>query len=759
MIDVNTLEFNTYKDLIKKNFISKFAKKHLENLKPFQVESKIKETQSYLNETLNFLSSESITIENDSDYFLFYEKLLDPYESFYPIDLITFKNFHNYLRNLKKNLLANKKIDLLKNILKNIFSFSELTDEIQQKISDDGSVKSNATDELFAIRKELKTVSKQIDNILKKLLFGKNSDKFIQEKTIVIRNDRFVIPCKPNFRQFINGIIHDISKTAQTVFVEPAETVELNNKFQSLKKAEEEEIIRIINEIISKIKSKRLELTTTISNYEKLIFFLEYSLFIKDYEIAFPVISDRIKFKKIHHPIILLHKKNNSVPIDIEFENGKRLIVISGPNTGGKTAALKSIGLNHILAMCGLPLFGQHAEIKLFKNILADIGDNQSLIMDLSTFSSHMINIKEIIEKSDNNSLILLDELGTGTDPKEGAILAISILKYLINKGAYVAVTTHFNELKEFALKNDFAENYAVNFDYETFTPKYNLLKGVIGKSDPILIAKKLNFNKEIIELAEKLLKEKSSEIEYEIEKINEIKLQTENLKKSLELKQAELIEREKQLEERIKAFNNKLEQKEEQLLEEAYTLLQKGKNLIKKSKKYSTEEISKDIKKVSEKLNKIKEKKPKIDDLKVGDKILLTKYNKIAEILEIKKDTVFVNLEGIKIELKKSDLIGEKIKNKTVDKKLDIKSDIKKDSSWEINVIGKRADEALFEVDKFIDKAVISGINNVFIIHGRGSGILKNTIRDFLKNDPRIKSFRAGTFHEGGDAVTIVEF
>ncbi|BAI81044.1 DNA mismatch repair protein MutS2 [Deferribacter desulfuricans SSM1] len=759
MINTQQLEFEIYKDLIKKKFISSFSIKYLENLKPYQVSNKIIETQQYINEILNFLAAESIKIENDSDYFSFYNKLMDPYESFTSKDLVIFKNFHTYLRDIKKILTESKQINKLKNILKEIYTFSNLTQEINEKIGNDGTVKSNATAELAKIRKDIQSVSKQLDTILKKILYGKNSDKFIQERTIVIRNDRFVIPCKPNFRQFLNGIIHDLSKTAQTVFVEPSETVELNNKYQSLKIAEDEEIRKIINESITKIKSHRLELSNTISNYEKLIFFLEYALFVKDFDITFPEINDNIKFKKIHHPIIFLHKKEGSIPIDIEFENNKNLIVISGPNTGGKTAALKSLGLNHILAMCGLPLFGQYAEVKIFKNILADIGDNQSLIMDLSTFSSHMVNIKKIIESSDNNSLILLDELGTGTDPKEGAILAVAILKYLVDKGGYIAVTTHFNEVKEFALKNSFAENYAVDFDYETFTPKYNLLKGVLGKSDPILIAKKLKFNPEVIEIAEKLLKEKKGSIEFEIEKINEIKLETELLKKSLENKKAELEEKEKQLEEKIKEFNNKLQQKEEKLLEEAFTLLQKGKNLIKNSKQYSPNEIDKDLKIVSKKLNKIKEKKPKITDIKIGDKILLEKYNKIAEILEIKKDTVYVNLEGIKIELKKSDLIGEKIKNKTFNKKLDIKSDVKKDTSWEINVIGKRADEALSEVDKFIDKAVLSGVNSVYIIHGRGTGILKNIIRDFLKNDPRVKSFRAGTFHEGGDAVTVVEF
>ncbi|KAA0258086.1 hypothetical protein FHQ18_06725 [Deferribacter autotrophicus] len=764
MIDFDVLEFPLYKKLVSSEFTSVFAKKYFFNLKPFQSENSIKKVQNYIREIMNYLTGTEIELFNDSDYENFYQNLMDPYKGFSAQELVTFKIFHKWLGNLKKVLLENEAIDTLREVLKDIYSFGELIEEIDKKIADNGQVKTDATIELATIRKELNSVGKQINKTLNSIIYGKSSDSFIQDKTVVERNGRFVIPCKPNFRQFINGIVHDISKSAQTYFVEPAQIVDLNNRYQSLKIAEDEEIRKIIYELIDKVKGKRFELSSTIAAYQKLIFYIEYAKFVKNFDVVFPDIDETVEFKKIHHPIILLTKKDNSVPLDFIMEDGKKVVVISGPNTGGKTAALKSIGLNHVIAMCGLPLFGHYAKIKLFKNIMADIGDNQSLVMDLSTFSAHLMNIKNIVDLAEKSSLVLLDELGTGTEPKEGAILAVAIIEYLVKKGSKIIVTTHYKEVKEYALKNDFAENYAVDFDYKTFTPKYSLLKGVIGKSDPILIARRLNFNEEIISLALKKLQEDKTKMEYELERLNDLKVEVEILRKRLEEKEKDLQFKEEVLRKREKELEEKLSKKEEQLLEEAYYLLQKGRSILKgKMKKATLDEVEKDIKVTSKKLEKISEKKKPLEDVKVGDKIILEKYNKLAEILEVKKKSVLVNLEGIRIEIKKKDLVGKRLedveKEKQKAKQLSVKGEVTKSVSYELNIIGKKVDEAIDEVDKFLDKCVLAGINSAVIIHGRGTGALRKGVHQFLKNDRRVKSFRVGTFHEGGDAVTIVEF
>jgi DNA mismatch repair protein MutS2 len=581
--DLSTLEYDKFKDYLLNKFTSDYAKKHLKQLGPLNNDSEIKEKQSEIKESIYLISIKEFNIPDDSEYTSFILKLDDPLSSYEPRDFLSFMNFHKSLNQLKKELLNTSEILNLKKYLSDIHSFGNLIRNIDSIVDESGRIKDSASEKLTEIRQNIKNnyqiINKKLNNILNK----SNSDKFLQEKLITTRNNRFTLMCKSNFRQYIKGIVHDLSDSGQTFFVEPEEIIEINNQYQQYKIKENKEIISIIKKLIREIHQEKELIFITISAYEKLIFCLEIALFYKNYQYCFPELSENLEFNKIHHPLILFFKKDESIPIDINITKENKLAVITGPNTGGKTAALKSIGLNTLIAKSGLPIFGQFAKIHVFNKIFADIGDEQSIQMDLSTFSSHMLNIKRIIENISEDSLVLFDELGTGTEPKEGAFLAISILDYLIKKDVTVIITTHFSEVKHYARQLESATIYSVGFDYDNFKPSYNLIEGVEGKSDPLLIAKKLNFLEEIIKKAEELIAQNTSENELLLEEINDIKLELSNKLTEIDKRLKSIKEKQDRVREKEERLNTMLNKKEIELLEETYMLLNKAKSIIKK--------------------------------------------------------------------------------------------------------------------------------------------------------------------------------
>ncbi|MCA1927284.1 MAG: Smr/MutS family protein [Calditerrivibrio sp.] len=756
MDSLKQIDFDIFKSNLLKFSVSRFSNDIIDSLKPLKSEQSIVLEQKTVAEALEIFANYSGKLPDSRYYYDFYKKITDPYSTYLVEDLLTFARFHSELNNFKKDVLEEFDIVYLKPLFSSIYSFSELSEDIFGKISNDANVKDDASELLAEIRRESRELKGRIYDILNRIINGKDADKFVQERVIKVYNNRLVLLLKQNFKQYINGIVHNISGTGLTLYVEPSVVVDLNNRYQELLSRDELEVKRILGDILERIKSHLFEINETVKSISKIYYYRSLGLYYSNRKITFPIFSDRILVEGLHHPIIYDSKKDYSVPIDFILDKGINVVVISGPNAGGKTAALKSIGLNTVIAQCGLPVFAVYAEVVNFKKIYADIGDYQSLIMDLSTFTSHMVNIKKITENADSSSLVLLDELGTGTDPKEGESVALAIIEYLKSVGSRVIVTTHFAGIRNFAIRDKFSVLYGVDFDYDLFEPRYKLIKNLVGRSDPVIIAKKLNFKKEILDLAEKIINEDKSINNLTFDELNKIKMDLENEKLIFQERLSDFIAKEKRLEEREKELNDKLKKREYELLEESYKLLDKIKNI---NRKKDIEHISNIKKDVEEKLNQIKEMK-KIKGLVVGDVVYLEKYDKKAVILDINKNRAYVDMEGMKVHINTNDIIGQKIDKKIEAKTghVTVRTKLESTGGYEIVLVGKTVESAWDELDQFIDKAIISGWDRVYVVHGRGSGALRKGLHNILRKDKRVKNFRIADSSEGGDAVTILE-
>ena len=615
--DIATLEFESFKEFLLDNFVSSFSKSSFKVIDILHDIESIYKRQNEIRQAAEYRESLSF-IEDDNDFFSLFYSLTDKTKSFDPMDFVIIKNFLVKISQIQESL-EEKKYSYLTVYSESFASYQYLIDLISQSINDKGAVKDDATPKLQEIRYSLNQFKNNIRKLLSNIFNSSNADKFT------------------------------------------ASIVSENNAMQELIIEESEEIAKIIYTLITSVKSSLVDLNKTVKNYSYLIMILETGLFYSNKQHTFSELGNSMVFSQVHHPLLYLRKGDNSVPIDFTIDNQGDHIIITGPNTGGKTAVLKSIGLNHLISYCGLPVFGKYFKFMAFESILADIGDNQSIIMDLSTFSSHMVNINNIVEKADSKTLVLFDELGTGTEPREGASLAVAILKYLRKKGATVILTTHFTEVKNYALNSDKAYFYAVDFDYDTLSPRYKLIKDVMGKSDPIMIAERLGFNKEIIQDAEEELMRYKSSIEVQVEELNRMLAEAEHTKKILAAKEKELQEKEEVFNAANQELQKKLNSKEIELLEETYSLLQKSKRLANQKEKLTNEEIENVIKKTSSKIEDIKSKQITIEDIKVNDVIFLDKYNSQVKILEISGNNVTVDLNGMKMKMKKMILLAIK--------------------------------------------------------------------------------------------------
>lgn len=756
MIHLDTLEFSLFKNYMDRGFTSSFARRRLESLKPYYALDKIEKYRDELEEALDYLRSSDINIPADHEFRDLYPKFDNPLLFLEPDELLVFSNFFNSIKKIKKSMLEND-VNKLKVYLSDIHTLSDITDDIEETVNSKGEIKDSASVKLLNVRTELKTVRKQIQKELAGVFANSNSSKFIQESVITERNGRFTVPCKTNFKQYIQGIVHDRSASGQTLFVEPSSTVNMNNTQQELMASEREESVRILKDISVRIFESLFEINTTIEAYTELAFHMETALFYKDKPYVFPDFSDTITFKDIHHPVIFLEKGKESVPLDFNMSDSELTAVVTGPNTGGKTAALKSIGLNHVLGKCGLPLIGKSAKLVNFKKILADIGDKQSLVMDLSTFSAHMVNIRDILKKADKDSLVLLDEAGTGTEPQEGAALAVAVCTTLAENRARSVVTTHFSEMKTYALTNDSAVIYAVDFDYKDFSPKYRLLQGVTGKSDPLVIARRLNFPEDVVKRASAIIDRKKSEAELSVEEISRMQADLEGRQKDYEERMVALEDLEKRYKEKEANLKERLAKKETELLEDTVRMYNRAKRLSDKPEK-AKDKVDGDLKRASDKLTKAKKKIKPVQGIKVGDIINLEKYGKNAKVLEIDGNSARMDIGGLKISMKLSEVIGKKV---TEDKKIQdvrVSREVKAEGRLELVLVGKRVEEGLDMLDQKLDDSILAGQSRLYVVHGRGSGQLRKAIHEYLRTDPRTNKYALASNEEGGQAVTVVE-
>ena len=681
-------------------------------------------------------------------------------------------------------LFSECKLNYLKKYCDKIIDESEFAKEIEFKIISENEMSDGASDKLRSIRHSILRIGDKIKEKLNSYINGVQYRKYLQDSIVTVRDGRYVIPVKSEYKNFVKGLVCGQSQSGATTFIEPLEVLQLNNELKELHSAEQAEIERILEQLTEKTAQKYKILKCNNENIAYLDVIFAKAYLAENIKAVKPKLNDKRKLEivKGRHPLIDAGK---AVPVDIKTGEKYLFLLISGPNTGGKTVTLKMTGLFCIMAYSGLFLPAYEAEIAFFKNIFCDIGDEQNIELSLSTFSAHLANIVEICEKSDNNSLVLLDELGAGTDPSEGACLAVSVCEYLLNKGAIGIITSHFNELKEYAMTEKRMENASMDFNPETFEPTYKLNIGTVGASNALKIARRLGLNAEIIDKAENMIIPEKVKFEKIINAAEESKKiadknkaeSEENLIKTKKIL-AEIEKEKTELDNMRDELNFKLRAKTNDLLEdyisEAETILNNIKEL---SYSADVKNIFKvrEMKKSLENLKFPLEEKPPLETtdekICVSDKVLIKSLNTVAVVKSINKNNAIVvilpNIEtNVKIndlaKLKKNDNIKSINKNSDSHKIRSSAVTVSKEISFsqpgsKINIIGQNLDEAIYNVDMFIDKALIAGYNEITVIHGRGKGILKEGLAEHFRNHPNVKEFRAGKFGEGEGGVTVV--
>ena len=704
-------------------------------------------------------SNQTLSIKGLLNFAVLLKMCRELKEYFYDDSSVTFEYLEKYFSFLYSN----------PSIEKNIFD----------KIIDENSVADNASSKLASLRRNRKNFEQEVKDKLNGFIHSSTYAKYIMEPIVTIRNNRYVIPVKEEYRSYIKGFIHDTSSSGSTLYIEPTSIFELNNKINHIKIEEDIEIERILQILSSSLYEYVNQLKNNLTLISSIdLIFAKANFGIDSFGII-PVLNNNkyIDLYKAKHPLI---DKDKVVPIDISLGKNYVSLLITGPNTGGKTVALKTVGLLLLMAYSGIPIpCSESSSISVFSHIFADIGDEQSIQESLSTFSAHIKNIVEITNIADNNSLVLLDELGSGTDPLEGAALAISILSYLKDIGSKVCCTTHYQELKEYALITDGFENASFEFDIENLKPTYKLLVGIPGKSNAFAISKRLGLNEKILNVANSHLKDDKIPIEELLKSVYDSKLEIEKQKEETEknLRQVELLRK-------------SLEQKQDDVLEKRAQLLENAKlearDILLSVKEEATEFIhelnnSSDIKQANNLRNKLNDKLKAINsvhyteqnnsfealtesDVKDGLNVYIASLGSNGFIVGNKinkSNEVQVQVGNMKMNIKLSDLrksLTNTVKVKESGKVTTNKESKAKTVSPEINVIGQNVDEAIYVIDKYLDNCASANISPVRIVHGKGTGKLREGIHSFLKKNPHVKSFRIGTFGEGEMGVTVVE-
>ena len=668
-------------------------------------------------------------------------------------------------------------LPILAELVKTITPLTDLEREIKMCIDDHGHVLDSASPTLRTIRQQIKSHEASVRSKLESIIRSSNNQKMLSDSIITIRNDRYVIPVKQEYRNNFGGLIHDQSASGATLFIEPQSVVSINNQLREVRVKEKQEIEKILHELSAGVAEVSDELIVNVSILAEVDFIFAKALYAKEIKATQPKINDIgfINMKKARHPLI---SHDEIVPIDIELGKTYSSIVITGPNTGGKTVTLKTTGLLTLMMQSGLHVpVDEGSEMSIFKSVFADIGDEQSIEQNLSTFSSHMVNIIDILENVDHESLVLFDELGAGTDPTEGAALAIAILDDVYQRGARIVATTHYSELKAYAYNRPGAINASVEFDVETLSPTYRLLIGVPGRSNAFAISKRLGLNTDIIEKAKAQISTETNKVEnmissletsqkqaeVEIEEAVKIREEAERLRKELTDKFAEFeLEKEKLIEQAEKKALEAVEtaKEEAEFIIEELRELQKQANIVKEHQLIDAK------KRLDDAAPKLKEKKKKgvvkniLKELLPGDEVKVISFNQKGHIVDKISDKEFQVQMGImkmKVAIDDLQLID---RPKPVEQKP--MATVRGSSHHvkpELDLRGERFEDAMLRVEKYLDDALLAGYSRVSIIHGKGTGALRKGVLQLLKTHPHVKDSKMAGMTEGGLGNTIVEF
>lgn len=692
-------------------------------------------------------------------------------------------------RDLKNYLKENVEEDeedsykYLKDMIEGLSTFDYMEKTIYRAIISENEISDDASPRLRTIRISKKQKSENIKQKLNSMITSEDNKKYLQDNLYTVRDGRYVVPVKRDFKSDVPGMVHDMSSSGATLFIEPMAVVELNNQIRELEVEERQEIERILRELSNMVGKKSYEIGSNEHILKELDFtFAKGKLAIKQ-NATKPLMNNEgiIDIKKARHPLL---NKDTVIPIDIYIGQDFDTLVITGPNTGGKTVSLKTVGLLTAMAQSGLFIpASENSKIGIFENIYADIGDEQSIEQSLSTFSSHMVNIVDILSKINDNSLVLFDELGAGTDPTEGAVLAIAILEKLREYDVRTIATTHYNQLKVYAMTTDGVENASMEFNIDTLSPTFRLLIGIPGKSNAFEISRRLGLNDEIISSAKDLVEVENIQFE---DMLGEIERNREIIEKErIEAEKAR--EESKKLEERTNSFRKKTEEMRERVLEEARL---EAKEIIKNAKEESKlliEELKglkdnfgpdfdkkirdvQDLLRESEKDLDSKLKKDLLDirvskptrDLKEGDSVKIPSLNQEGTIITPPDSSgnALVQVGIMKMNLPFDSLIPieGQIKTSSTENNKRIHTAKSKYIKKEIDIRGKNVEDAIFELDKYLDDAYLSGLKEVEIIHGKGTGALREGLQPYFKNHKLIKKTRVGAYNEGGTGVTVVQ-
>ena len=686
-----------------------------------------------------------------------------------------------FMTSLKHEKSSN--FPILEELVDNLKINKYLEDEINNAIISENEISDNASSTLRNIRRQIASKNESVKDRLNSLITSQSHKKYLQDSIVTIREGRYVVPVKQENKASVPGVVHDMSSSGATVFIEPMAVVKLNNELRELEVKEKEEIERILRVLSNYVGEDAEGILENQNILQSIDFIFAKGKLALDMNATKPILNEDgyINIKKARHPLL---KEKVIVPIDVYLGRDFNSLIITGPNTGGKTVTLKTVGLLTLMAQSGIHIPADfNSQIGVFNQVFADIGDEQSIEQSLSTFSSHMVNIVDILEKVEYNSLILFDELGAGTDPTEGAALAMSILDHLLKLNVRTIATTHYSQLKLYALTTEGINNASVEFDVETLSPTYKLLIGVPGKSNAFEISSRLGLQDYIIDYARELISKENIEFEDVLQVMEKDRLTAEKNRQESEKHKLEI----EKLKERLAMDKDRTKEMRDKILnkakEDARNILRKAKDdadyLIGELREISSDiekdrnrkieetrdklrsELGKSEREISKEVLNVKSKKPP-KNLNVGETVEVLTFNQKGTVIDPPDENGNVRIQvGImKINAHISTLkrATSEAKEKAHISTKKIMSSKSRNISTEIDLRGKNLDEAFLEVDKYLDDAYLAGLKQINIIHGKGTGVLRTGIQGYLKNHRNVKSYRLGVIGEGGDGVTIVE-
>ena len=699
-----------------------------------------------------------------------------------PSELADIANFIAGSRRIRRYVASaaeQAELPLLTDLCEPLLDLKPLEEEIRRCVDEQGEVLDSASPELASLRREIRTGEGRVREKLESLIRSSSVQKMLQEALITLRGDRYVLPVKQEYRSHFGGIVHDQSGSGATLFIEPEAVVALNNRLRELRAREQKEIERILRLLSAKVGEQAEALTADSGTLGFIDFIFAKAALADAQQATLPLMNDegKIRLKKARHPLI---PGRQAVPIDVELGEAFTAIIVTGPNTGGKTVSLKTIGLLTLMAMSGLFIPADDgSRLAVFDGVYADIGDEQSIEQNLSTFSSHMTNIISILNRATGRSLVLLDELGAGTDPAEGSALAVAILEHLHGIGCRIVATTHYSELKAYAYNREGIINASMEFDMETLRPTYRLLVGVPGRSNALAIAEKLGLPPAIIQRARGEVREEELKVDRMIASLERDRIAAESDRQLAQRLRAEVETLRRQLEDERRRF----QEQKASLMEEAR---EQARQSVAKAKRQA-EEIIADLRRMaleegaSIKEHKLNEAKRKLEEavpappslrparqggkaarVEPGDEVKVYSLGgQKGYVVELSgEDEAVVQLGIMKMKVKRSDL--EPVRSAAPPKQPEPAATVKRTREdrvrMELDLRGATLDEAILEVDRFLDEAFLANLDQVYLIHGKGTGALRSGIQDFLRRHKHVKRFRLGEYGEGGAGVTVAE-